>query len=76
MDSPKFSLNTTDIYKILRGLMLGIAGFVIAYIGSVYLDISYVVTLGGHTFDFTSVATVAIGSMLEAGRRFLAGYNK
>lgn len=74
MDSPKYALNRTDLYKIFRGLMLGVAGYVLAAISAVYLDVSYAVHVAGHTFDFTPVATVAIGSLLEAGRRFLAGY--
>ena len=73
--SPKYAINTTDLYKITRGFLITLAGAVITFASEVYLNIDYSVAFKGHTVDLSLVVIPLIGSALEAGRRWLADYS-
>lgn len=74
--SKKYELNKVDLYKIIRGAAITLAGAILTYIGSIYLNIDYSFTLDGKVVDLTPVAIAIIGALLEAGRRAITNFQK
>lgn len=76
--SPKFQLNGTDFWKVLRGtlIMLVAAGLygVISFVAEQYQTWEYVVCVAEFPcVDTAFLAIPAISGLLELGRRFLSG---
>ena len=65
--SPAFSLNTTDLYKILRGAAVVAIGAGLTAI----LDAVPFIDFGA----YTPVVTALSSSLVEAVRRFVADYS-
>lgn len=74
--SEKYKLNKVDIYKILRGASITLLGAVITYIGSIYLNVDYTVTISDKAVDLSPIAIAVIGALLEAGRRAVTNFSK
>jgi hypothetical protein len=72
--SEKYALNLTDLWKITRGALIVLGGALVTYISSIYMNVNYTVHLHGLIVDTSPIATVFIGSLLEAGRRYLTNY--
>lgn len=76
--SPKFSLNGTDIFKSLRGMLVtvvAVAGTaVLAAVSEHYLAWDYNFCVGTFCLDLKMVAIPLIGTAVELGRRFLSNY--
>lgn len=70
--SPRFKLNSVDLAKIGRGTLVTAVGAAIAFVGGIYLDVDYVVSMNGSSYDLSAFATVVIGALLEAGRRWVS----
>jgi len=64
-DSPQYSLNQTDGYKILRGGLIVAAGAIITYV----LDTIPMIDFGVYSPLVVSISS----SLLETLRRYLAG---
>lgn len=76
MDSPKYVLNATDAWKIVRGALVTALGAFITYVSQIYLNVDYSATIYGHVVNFAPLAIVVIGALIETGRRFVAGYSQ
>lgn len=72
--SARFQLNAVDLWKILRGLLVLLAGAALTYASQIYLKIDYSFMWQGHLIDLTPIATITIGSVIEAGRRWLTDH--
>lgn len=72
--SSQGSLNWVDLYKVLRGAFIFLVAQLLTYASTVYTHINYSFTFHGTVFNFTAIAVVAIGSLIELGRRFVADY--
>lgn len=72
MESPKYSLNGTDMYKTLRGAAIIALSVIITKVTEVYADMNFAITLGDKVVDITQYAIVVIATLLELGRRFVA----
>jgi len=65
-DSPKFSLNTTDLWKAARGLLVVLAGAALTYL---------VDTIPQVDFGIYSPVIVSVSStLIELARRYLTDY--
>jgi hypothetical protein len=73
--SPKYTLNLIDIWKIFRGLLVLLFGAALTYLSQVYMNIDYSFMANGHAYDLTPIATVALGSVIETGRRWLTDHS-
>lgn len=74
--SEKYQLNKVDLYKILRGAGITLAGAILTYVGSIYLNVDYSFTMDGKVIDLTPVAIAIIGALLEAGRRAITNFQQ
>ncbi len=70
--STKYSLNSIDVWKTLRGFFVIMLGAIISYVSSVYLNFDYKVVILDNVVDFTVPATAIIASLIELGRRYIA----
>ena len=63
--SPQFTLNKTDLYKIIKGACIALGGALLAYLASI---------IGQIDFGPYTPVIVAVGSILiNAGLKFLEG---
>lgn len=65
MDSPKFSLNRTDAWKIARGALIVCAGALLTYAADTLPSVDFGV--------YTPLVVSISSSLIEALRRFLSG---
>lgn len=73
--SKKYSLNKTDLYKLGRLFLIMMAGTVITYIGNIYMDINFVLPLGGSgELNFTPILIPIITLGIDTARKFLNNY--
>lgn len=80
-ESPKFTINGTDIWKAIRGGLVTLAAAaltgLIGFVGANYESWQYQVCLDSlPCFDAAFLAIPAIGTLLELGRRWLSGQPK
>ena len=84
-ESPKFSLNGADLWKTIRGGIITLAAValtaMLAFVADQYQSWDYslcVPASGGNSFciDMRLFAIPFIGSVIELGRRFVAGLPK
>lgn len=64
--SPKFALDTTDLFKAARGLLVVLAGATLTYLLETIPQIDF----GG----YTPVVVSLTSTMVELGRRYLTSY--
>lgn len=66
-DSPRLSLNKADLYKTGRGFLIVLAGTTLTFIAS---------NIGNFDFGpYTALVVAMASSLVELGRRYLAGYS-
>lgn len=73
--SSKYQINSTDLYKVFRGFLITLLGAGLTFASKEYLNVSYSFTYQGHLIDLTFIAVPAIGSLIEAGRRWLTDFS-
>lgn len=73
--SKRLQLNSTDLRKTGRGLLVTLIGAALTYVGSIYLQIDYTASISGTEVNLTPIAVAVIGAALELGRRWLTDYS-
>lgn len=72
--SSKYSLNKTDLYKVLRGGLVTVAGTALAYFASIYMQIDWTVHYGSLVLNLNAFLIPLFGALIELARRFLSEY--
>lgn len=70
--SPRFSLNATDLWKVLRGGAVTVLATILTYVASIYMNFNYTIVYGETAINLTPFAIPVIGAIIEFGRRFVA----
>lgn len=72
--SPKYSLDKTDLYKLGRLFLVMMAGTVITYVSSIYMNINFVIPVGGSMLNLTPLLIPIISLGIDTARKFLNNY--
>lgn len=72
--SPKYSLNTTDLWKIGRGLLIVLGGTALTYFSSIILEINWIIPIGGQYLNVTPMLIPMFSLLIDTARKYLTNY--